>query len=419
MSFARFKFVAALSITAVLVGLVTGVATAQSVNLRVQTAGANQATMDEIASRFEAENPDVDVQVTSSALEQYQVALLTQLAANNGPDVMYVLPGGANPISVRPLAAAGNLLDLSDEPWVSRIPAGFKADTEYEGKTVIYPTGQAMIGVLYNQDVFDANGISLPATYDELLQTCEAFNEAGIIPIVQGNLTPWVPQLVTYNIVPSTVYAENPDFNTEQAAGETSFAASEGWQEAFTKIQELIDRGCFNENTNGTTIDQMVESLGTGDAAMTFMLTAAMSRIAPYVEEGVNIGMMPFPAVNDPANIYALAFPLNSYGVYGKTEHPEEAKAFVEFMTRPEIIQLFVDASRDIPILTTEGIDIDPILDNMLQAVAEGRSASSPDQAWPNTFVQQEHIAVVQEFFAGTTTADEALERMDKAYNEE
>lgn len=413
----RMSVVALLA--AVVIGLVANVAMAQNVTLRVQTAGSNQATMDEIASRFEAEYPNVDVQITSSALEQYQVALLTQLAANNGPDVLYVLPGGANPISLRPLAASGNLLDLSAESWASRVPAGFRPDTQVDGKTLIYPTGQAMIGMLYNQDVFDANGLSLPTTYDELLATCDALNAAGIIPIVQGNLTPWVPQLVTYNIVPSTVYAENPDFNSQQAAGETSFSGSPGWQAAFAKIAELMDRGCFNENTNGTTIDQMVESMGTGDAAMTFMLTAAMSRIVPYVEQGVNIGMMPFPAVNDPAKIYALAFPLNSYGVYAKTRYPDEAKAFVEFMTRPEIIQLFVDASRDIPILTTEGVDLDPVLATMLQAVAEGRSVSSPDQFWPNTFVQQEHIAVVQEFFAGSITAEQALARMDAAYAEE
>lgn len=402
-----------------LLGLLVTAASAQKVTLRVQTAGSNQATMQEIESRFEAEYPDVDVQVTVSALEQYQVALLTQLAAGSGPDVMYVLPGRANPISLVPLAESGNLLDLSDEPWVERVPAGFKASVEYEGKTVVYPTGQAMIGVLYNQDVFDANGLPLPSTYDELLQQCDAFNAAGITPIVQGNLTPWVPQLATYNIVPSTVYAVDPDFNMEQAAGETSFSASPGWHAAFDKTREMLDRGCFNDNTNGTTIDQMVEAVGTGKAAMAYMLTAAMGRIAPYVEQGGHFGMMPLPAVNDPSQVYVLAFPLNSYGVYSKTKHPAEAKAFVEFMTRPEIMQLFIDASRDIPILTTEGLRLDPMLSLMLDAVAEGRSASSPDQAWPNTSVQQEHIAVVQEFFAGSITADQALARMDKAYSGE
>lgn len=404
---------------ALLLGLFTAGASAQKVTLRVQTAGSNQATMQEIKERFEAENPNVDVQVTVTALEQYQVALLTQLAAGTGPDVMYVLPGRANAISLVPLAESGNLLDLSAEAWTSRIPAGFKGHTEYGGKTYVYPTGQAMIGVLFNQDVFDAAGLSLPATYDEVLERCDAFNAAGITPIIVGNLTPWVPQLVTYNIVPSTVYAVDPDFNQEQAAGKTSFSASPGWHAAFDKTREMMDRGCFNANANGTTIDQMVEAVGTGKAAMTYMLTAAVGRINPYVEQGVTFGMMPFPAVNDPAGIYVLASPLNSYGVYSKTKHPAEAKAFVEFMTRPETMQLFIDASRDIPILTTDGLRVDPLLDRMLQAVAEGRSVGSPDAAWPNTIVQQEHIAVVQEFFARSITADQALERMDKAYNED
>lgn len=402
-----------------LVGLAFASAFAQGVTLTVLTTSSTPELWEEIVSRFEAENPNVDVRVTAAALEQHQVALLTQLAAGNPPDIMYVLPGGANPISSQPLAAAGHLADLSEEAWVGRIPAGFKEGTEYEGKTVIYPTGQAMIGMLVNHDVFEAQGIAVPTTYDELLQTCDAFSAAGIIPIVQGNLTPWVPQLVSYNITPSTVYGLEPDFSVLQAAGERTFAGSEGWQAVFDKTSEMLARGCYNENPNGTTVDQMVEALGTGKAAMTFMLTAAMGRIQPYVEAGGTFTMRPFPAVNDPEAVYVLAFPLNSYGVSSQSKNPAEARAFVEFLTRPEIIQLFVDTSRDIPILITDGIELDPILAPMLEAVAAGRSVTSPDQHWPNTMVQQEHIAVVQEFFAGRLTGQQALERMDKAYAEE
>ena len=394
-------------------------ASAQGVTLNVLTTSSTPALWDEIVSLFEAENPNVDVRVTAAALEQHQVALLTQLAAGNPPDVMYVLPGGANPISSLPLAEAGHLADLSAEPWVSRIPAGFKAGTEYDGKTVIYPTGQALIGMLVNHDVFEANGIEIPRTYDELLLACDAFSAAGIIPIVQGNLTPWVPQLVTYNIVPSTVYGPEPDFSVLQAAGERTFAGSEGWNAVFDKTGEMLERGCYNDNPNGTTVDQMVEALGTGDAAISFMLTAAMGRIQPYVDAGGRFSLQPFPAVNDADQVYVLAFPLNSYGVSSRSRNPEEAKAFVEFLTRPDIIQLFVNVSRDIPILITDGIELDPILAPILETVAAGRSVTSPDQHWPNTMVQQEHIAVMQEFFAGRVTGQQALERMDKAYNED
>ena len=404
---------------ALVVGLAFASAYAQGVTLNVLTTSSTPALWDEIVALFEAENPNVDVRVTAAALEQHQVALLTQLAAGNPPDVMYVLPGGANPISSQPLAEAGHLADLSDEAWVERIPAGFKDGTEVDGKTVVYPTGQAMIGMLVNHDVFEEHGVALPTTYDELLQTCDAFSAAGIIPIVQGNLTPWVPQLISYNITPSTVYGPEPEFSVLQAAGERTFAGSEGWHAVFDKTSEMLERGCFNENPNGTTVDQMVEALGTGDAAMTFMLTAAMGRIQPYVDAGGTFSMRPFPAVNDPDGVYVLAFPLNSYGVSSRSRNPEEAKAFVEFLTRPEVIQLFVDVSRDIPILITDGIELDPLLAPMLEAVAAGRSVPSPDQHWPNTMVQQEHIAVVQEFFAGRVTGQQALERMDRAWNEE
>lgn len=395
-----------------------GGAFAQEIELRVETAGSSQPLMDEIVKRFEAEYPNIKVNATVSALEQYQVALLTQLAAGSAPDVMYVLPGGANPISYRQLAKAGYLLDLSDQPWVQRIPAGFKPGTQYDGKTVIYPVGQAMIGVLYNKEVFETNGVSVPRTYEEFLQACDTFQAAGIIPVVQGNLTPWVPQLINYAVVASTVYGPNPDYPEKRATGEVTFATTPGWLTAFNETSEMLDRGCFNDNPNGTTVDQMFQAVGTGKAAMAFMLTAALPRLAPFIEQGGSFGMFPFPAVNDPNKVYALAAPLNSYGVFSRTKHPEAAKAFIEFITRPEIIQLTVDATRDIPILKTEGVKLDPLLDLMLETVAAGRSAPSPDQTWPNSMVQQEHIAVTQEFFADRISAEDALKRMDRAYDQ-
>ena len=63
----------------------------------------------EAVTRFEAENPDIKVEVTTIPFTEYQQRLLTAVQAGNGPDVSTV-----DQIWVSPFATAGVLQPLDD-----------------------------------------------------------------------------------------------------------------------------------------------------------------------------------------------------------------------------------------------------------------------------------------------------------------
>src|SRR5690349_3020517 len=101
----------------------------------ITVASVDQGSIEDVVAAFEAANPGVKVNLTTAGADQYQQQIRTQLASATAPDVFSVWPGNGNPGAVYTLAKPGYLLDLSDQPWASKLPAGVKSVAQYQGKT--------------------------------------------------------------------------------------------------------------------------------------------------------------------------------------------------------------------------------------------------------------------------------------------
>src|SRR4030095_1004002 len=113
-------------------------------------ASVDQGSIEDVVKAFEAANPGVKVNFTTSGADQYQQQIRTQLSSGTAPDVMTVWPGNGNPGATYVLAKPGYLLDLSDQPWASQLPDSFKSVAQYEGKTYNAVFGLNGIGAVYN-----------------------------------------------------------------------------------------------------------------------------------------------------------------------------------------------------------------------------------------------------------------------------
>ncbi|MBE3576542.1 MAG: extracellular solute-binding protein [Limnochordales bacterium] len=115
-----------------------------------------------IVDQFEKANPDIDVRVEPApAFGAYLDKLQVEIAAGMAPDVV-----GLSGAFVSHLAKAGALLSL--DSYMARdginpndfLPTGdiFR----YNGKTYGIGTAYDIVGLLYNQDMFDSAGIQPP-----------------------------------------------------------------------------------------------------------------------------------------------------------------------------------------------------------------------------------------------------------------
>ncbi|MBB5788739.1 ABC transporter substrate-binding protein [Jiangella mangrovi] len=386
---------------------------APSGELRIAVPTSQGPATTAAAEAFEQEYPDVSVDVSTANTDQYQQATRTQLASGTAADVVYVWAGSGGVMSVATLASEGVLADLSEEEWTAGIPEEQRFLTQVDGKTYILPAIYGAVGAIYNQAAFDTAGVTPPQTWTELLAACDTFNDAGIVPMALGLQTPANGQFIDYSLVATTVYAEQPDFGEQMDSGAATFADS-GWRDAMEKYLELNEHGCFQENPTGTPADEALRMVSTGEAAMSVQVNSSL----PQVQESApdtEFGLLALPATDDaPATRLPVAL-TGTFGVTARSENQATAKAFLDFLAENQSI--YAEQVSTLPIDPDQApAEVTPALETVSTFVADGRTAPYPDQTWPNPEVQQTHLQVVQDLFTGSASVDDALGRLQEAF---
>jgi raffinose/stachyose/melibiose transport system substrate-binding protein len=393
----------------------TGASGAAAVDLKFVGVADQKVPMDAILAAYKQAKAGVSIAASYAPTDQVQTSLRTQLGAGNAPDLHVVYPGSGSAMSMAEIAKAGLLADLSAQAWTQTIPTGFKPAFQQDGKTFMYSAGSSVIGAIYNKKVFQEAGIDAPpTTWTEFLGVCEKLKKAGKVPIALGAQTPWVTQLITYALVPSTVYAKDPTFDDKQSAGQTSFAQS-GWRDAMEMYLELQKRGYFNDKPNGTTFEQQTSMVATGKAAMAIQVSAVLPAFRDAATSPDDLSMFPLPGSDDAATVWIPAGVVVGLGASAKGKNAEEAKAFIDFLGKQENINIWAKAVAAIPLTQDANSTIDPAVESFLPFTKD-RAVPFMDQRWPNAEVQPTHFAVVQELLSGKSTIDEALKKMDEAY---
>lgn len=62
----------------------------------------------------------------------------------------------------------------------------------YNGSTYALPGISWFEGIYYNKEIFEENNVELPKTFDEFLDVCTTFQNAGVTPLAAG-LKSWEP----------------------------------------------------------------------------------------------------------------------------------------------------------------------------------------------------------------------------------
>ncbi|MFE5096432.1 ABC transporter substrate-binding protein [Streptomyces sp. NPDC056638] len=383
--------------------------------LRIVGVADQQKPVEELVALYRKSHPDDDFSTSFAPTDQVQTVVRTQLAGGNAPDVHVLYPGSGSAMSMVELAKAGLLADLGDQAWTKEVPANFHPAYRYKGKTYLYSAGSSAIGAIYNKKAFAEAGVEPPKTWGELLDACAKLKAKGVIPIALGAQTAWVTQLITYALVPNAVYAKNPGFDAEMAAGRAHFRGS-GWADAMGRYQELQRRGFFNDNPNGTTYEQQTSMVASGKAAMAVQVSAVLANFRQATRTPDDLGMFPFPGGDDASNLWIPAGIVVGLGVSARSKKAAGAEAFIEFLGKQENVDRWAQSVAAIPFKRDASTEIDPVLNDFLPIIDDNRAVPFMDQSWPNAEVQPAHFAAVQNLLAGKTDVGGALGQMDKAY---
>lgn len=410
------RMLGGLAVGATVPGLLAGCGddSGGSTTLSLVGVADEKGPLDVLTKAYTDSGAGVSFKTSYAPTDQVQTSVRAQLGGGNAPDVHVLYPGSGSAMSTTQIAQAGLLADLSGQSWTSAIPENLKRSFQYEDKVYLFSSGVTVIGTVYNKTVFSSVGVEIPKTWNELISACEKFKAAGKVPLALGAQTQWVTQLITYALVASHVYAQTPDFDDQQLAGKVSFADS-GWRESMQLYLDLQARGFFNDNPNGTTLEQQTAMVGTGQAAMAVQVAPLLPAFRDAAPNAADIDMFPFPTAETADQVWTWSGANVGVGVHAKSKNKDAALAFIEFLGTQENINRWCEVVSAIPLKRDSSSKVDPALVSFLPLLDAGRVAPV-GQRWPNPEVQPTHFSAIQDLLAKKTSIDDALKKMDEVY---
>ena len=253
----------------------------------------NVATAEGLKAAFEAENPDIKIEIeTHPGGGEGDNLVKTRLATGDMPDVFRYNAGSL----FRALNPPETMLDLTNEPYNANVIDSFKPVVSVDGKIYGVPEEAAMGGgILYNKKIYADLGLSVPKSWAEFMANNEKIKAAGKVPVIQTFGDTWTSQLFVladyYN-----VQAAVPDFAEKYTANQAKYATTPAAMKGFERQEEVFKAGYLNEDFAAAKFDDGMRMVATGEGAHYPMLTFAIGGIAQnYADNLKDVGFFAMP----------------------------------------------------------------------------------------------------------------------------
>jgi len=115
-----------------------------------------------------------------------------------------------------------------------------------DGQLLMVPVFARNYGMLVNKDLFEKEGLQVPATWDELLSVCEVFRDKGYDSPMMGYSADSSGCLMNILVYPEVLAALAGDPELLQAANEMDPSAGECMRHGLEAMMQLIENGDIN-----------------------------------------------------------------------------------------------------------------------------------------------------------------------------
>ncbi|TGG91300.1 extracellular solute-binding protein [Natronospirillum operosum] len=373
---------------------------------------------DELRQDFQAQNPDIEVELEFMDDQAMQQRLPTLLQASVKPNLYWSFGGD----DYRMRAQSGLLGDITDmaDGLRGNIPEGILEAYEVDGRLYGAPYRLAGVGFWYNRDLFEEAGVSSDdiETWDDFLDVVQALQDAGITPIAAGGSERWPLHFYWTYLAMRTGGQEL----FEAILNDEASFVNEHYIRAGEELQRLADLEPFQSGYMGFAYNEAAGVFGNGNAAIHLMgeWDIGVQTSESESGEGVSgdrLGYFNFPAVEggegDPS---ATIGGVDGFA-FTSGRATEESVKWLEFFLAPE--QQSRLAAEGIIIPVANGAQ-EHMEDQHLQMVAETIANSS----WHQVFWDQALGASVggvindmsADLVAGRVTPEQAVQQIQEAW---
>ena len=325
-----------------------------------------------IEKSYKVKYPNATIQWDILLGATYFDKLKAEFSSQTAPDVIF-LQGPAT------YAAAGYLLDLSDQPWASQLQPGARKDSMYQGKTYALPMGLATSGVWYNKKIFADLGLVAPKNATEILAASEKIKAAGITPFAAGFKDTWTAGILYGLWMQSYGYESSKTYGKDLYDGKKMIDGPE-IQAVMNNVQEMAQKGYFNKTALSIDWPQSAELFTSGKAAMIaqgpWMPGTAEENFKTKGHSAFDMGYFP---LSSPSGYYNLALGADqSLSINAKTKLLKPAQDLILTIASPEVYGPFNVGNGNIPAI--KGIEVtypNPAYNDLLNAVNNGEANMS------------------------------------------
>lgn len=359
--------------------------------------------LDTIIAAFEAENPDINVEVATAPYADYFTLLQADVSGGDAPDVFEL-----NYENFVTYADAGALLDLSglvseEAPFY---PAALEA-FNYEGAQLGLPATFSTVVLFYNKDLFDAAGLEYPTndwTWSDAILAAEAIKALG--DDTWGLFSP----TQFFEFYKKAAQNGECEFFNEDMTEST--INSPACVETLELMLSFTNSGIMPTaaDLSGVTDDQLFLSGKLGMWVTGIWMFTATSAAEFNWDIAVE------PGINQKANHFFS----NAAVVSATTEHPEAAAKWAEFLTSSEVAaDVRVASSWELPALDKPEY-FEAYLEQTPPDNREAVFAALENPVTPPVIVRQAEMqdtvgALLTQAVDGELTAQEALDQAKEA----
>jgi len=357
-----------------------------------------------LAEEYEKET-GVKVEVeTHGGGEDYGALLKAELASGSEPEIFN--NGGYSAL----VPYMDRATDLSAEPWAKDLIPTSKVPSTVDGKLYGMPMNVEGYGLIYNKALFEKAGITEePKTLSQLKAAVDKLNAAKITPFEATN--EWWSMGIHMVNVGLAHQADPKAFIEDLKAGKQTIKGNP----IFTQWLDMVDLIFSNAQKDKMTTDYatQVADFASGKAAMMMQGNWTQGDI-DKIDPALKLGILPLP-ISDEEGTILVGVP-NNYIVNSKSEHPEEAKAFLTWLVQSETGKKYLTKEfKFIPALT----NIETKAEDIGQVAVAVQEKSSTALGWnwdmfPDG-VTQGFGAAMQEYLGEQISRDQLLEKLDKA----
>ncbi len=288
--------------------------------------------------RFNEYYPNVRLMFTK--IDDYSNMVGMVLNGNNAPDIYvnYSWMYGRDQYSAS-IEHAENLADPALGLNLDCIRGNIILNTD-DGTLPMVPVFSNTYGMLVNNDLFEKEGLSVPTTYPELVDVCNAFREKGYDNPMMGFSKEETTSLFTVAIYPFFCATVAQDAEAVKELNAMDPSAGEYMRPSLEKIAQFIGDGCVDldacdeiENNYDAVILRFFE----GDVPMMTCSGDTVSgtkkreeRSEAFIANPFTYSFVPVPMADEGA--YFLDMPNLQFSVNKESQNLDMANEFMRFL---------------------------------------------------------------------------------------